>query len=340
MMDNKKKAIISLIVVILTLLVLVIGASYAYFSVTSTNSFGSKTISASAPNIGSVQLIGDNSTVSLNLSAGDMMRKSGDVIYYGTANGTPSSSETIVKVAHTNVTGEGYFNCSYTLNVTATGTNNLYTAFQGWSGKSTGQIVLQIANKDYDFYTSNLFPITINETLNGVTSADSKSIGISLYLSNKRGTDQSVLKSKDITITVTATNFNCSLADGPYYYVYDSTKSSNNYISEPLSSSAGLDHYLVGDNAGNYAKVCGVFNGTEFCMSPGEWINNETYKSTLESLGASCYLNTQTFFYCRNSTVNCGANKSGTVGCGYDDGGNGCNISKNNTLCFDYWDGV
>ncbi len=345
-MDNKKKAIISLIVVILTLLVLVIGASYAYFSVTSTNSFGSKTISASAPNVGSVQLIGDNSTLSLNLSAGDMMKKSTNILYWGTTNGTPSTNGTVIPIAHTNVTGEGYFNCSYTLNVTATGTNNLYTAFQGWSGKSTNQILLNINRIDYDFNVSNLFPITINGSMYGVSSSRSKKLTAGIRMQNYMSIDQSALKNKDITITINATNFSCSIAEEPqaYYYVYDTTKTSNNRISDPLTSPTGLNYYLKGYGVpGVYDEVCGVFNGTEYCMEPNTWSNVSTYKSEMEALGATCQYSmyqsnpfaTTNYLRCWIGSMDCSIEDTGYVSCGDGNHPEYCGISNIITLCQD-----
>ena len=127
---NNKKAIITLVVGIGILFVLIFSATFAYFSVSSTNSFGSKTINATAEAIGSVALNGTNANLKLNLSAVNMMKASNDVKYWGTSDGTPSTTQNVVTIGSTQVTGVGTFNCNYTLSVTATGTNNMYTAFQ------------------------------------------------------------------------------------------------------------------------------------------------------------------------------------------------------------------
>ncbi len=328
-MENRKKIIIYASIVFVSLLILIVGSSYAYFSITSTNSFGSKTISASAPNIGSVILVGDNNTVSLNLSAADMMKKTYNVYYYGTTSGTASTNRTSVQIAHTEVNGEGYFNCSYTLQATNSGTNNLYTAFQGWSGKSTGQIVLTVGGNTYDFNSANLFPKTIQGTTYGATSSSSKIIEASLKFLNNN-VDQSVLKNKDITITLTATSFSCSIADGPYYYVFDSTRPSYNFMSVPLESNSGLDYYMIGDNNGDYSMVCGVFSGTEYCVQPNSWSNVSTIKSEMEALGATCdsYMLEGGVLACYNDSVFCNVSFDGFVVCGSMSAGDYCRIES------------
>ncbi len=311
-MENKKKAIISIVVVVLTLLALVIGASYAYFSITATNSFGSKTISASAPEIGSVTLTSDNNTISLNLSAEDMMVSNAKV-YCGTIDGTPNVSE--FQMAHTTVNGPGFFNCNYTLNVTATGTNNLYTAFQGWNGKTSGQIRLQIANDEYDFNTSNLFPITVNGTIRGASNSKSIPITASMCIYNSHFVDQTSLKNKDITITITATSFTCNMADSQaYYYTLDSN---THTISSPLTSLEGIPFYLKGyGTTGVYDEVCGVFNGTEYCLLPHSFASSSTIRSEMEALGTTCEI-TEDALSCENDGLSCTITSYGRATCGY-----------------------
>ena len=216
---NNKKAIITLVVGIGVLLVLIFSATFAYFSVTSRNNFGTKTITGTAEATGSVALNGTSTSLRLNLSGTDMMKGEDDITYWATSDGTPSTTQNVVTIGSTQVTGPGYYNCDYTLSVTGTGTNNMYTAFQGMSGKSTEQIVLKIGDTKYDFNTANLFPITINGTLNGVTGSSVKSLTAEFYIVNKETVVQDALAGKDLNITITATNFSCTALEDPNNYL-------------------------------------------------------------------------------------------------------------------------
>ena len=256
--DNKK--VVLLVGIVLSILVvLVFSATYAYFSVNTSNNFGNTTIDAAAESVGTVALNGNSANIRLNLSAVDMMKGENDITYWGTSDGTPSTTQNVVTIGSTEVTGAGYFNCTYTLNVTATGTNNMYTAFQGMSGKSTEQIVLKIGDTKYDFNTANLFPITINGILNGLSGSSSKSLTAEFYLVNKEGVIQDALEGKDLNITITATNFSCTAIEAPQiaYYTYDSSaeEGPNGMITSKLESpNSAWQYYIVETRAQTIAE--------------------------------------------------------------------------------------
>ena len=246
---NNKKAIITLVVGIGVLLVLIFSATFAYFSVTSRNNFGTKTITGTAEATGSVALNGTSTSLRLNLSGTDMMKGEDDITYWATSDGTPSTTQNIVTIGSTQVTGPGYYNCDYTLSVTGTGTNNMYTAFQGMSGKSTEQIVLKIGDTKYDFNTANLFPITINGTLNGVTGSSVKSLTAEFYIVNKETVVQDALAGKDLNITITATSFSCTAVEDPNNYL-DKAKFKNHIKNQEVQSITFLNTTNVPEGTG------------------------------------------------------------------------------------------
>jgi len=137
-MENSKKIIVPTIVAIVTLVMLTVGATYAYFTVSATNSFGTKTITATTPEIGSVAL-STGSNLSMTLTAAQMMKQSSDVTYYASASGATTTATT-ANIGTATVTGAGTFTCNYTLSVTDND-NSLYDAFQSMYGKSAEQIV-------------------------------------------------------------------------------------------------------------------------------------------------------------------------------------------------------
>jgi len=206
-MENSKKIIVPTIVAIVTLVMLTVGATYAYFTVSATNSFGTKTITATTPEIGSVAL-STGSNLSMTLTAAQMMKQSSDVTYYASASGATTTATT-ANIGTATVTGAGTFTCNYTLSVTDND-NSLYDAFQSMTGKSAGQIVLTVNGTAYDFNTASLFPKTITGTMSGLTSSASQNITAQLKFVNKTSVDQTTLAGKSITLTFTVSDFSCT----------------------------------------------------------------------------------------------------------------------------------
>ena len=148
-----KKIIAPTLVAIITLVMLTVGATYAYFTVSATNNFGTKTITATTPTLGSVAL-SSGSNLYLNLSRVNMMTANQGT-YYAVTNsaGTATTTATTTNIATATVTGAGTFSCDYTINVAYSGTmKEALTA--------AGTAILNVNGTDYDVY-STAFPFHI-----------------------------------------------------------------------------------------------------------------------------------------------------------------------------------
>lgn len=208
-----KKVLAPTIVAIVTLVMLTVGATYAYFTVTtSTTDFTTRTAEATTPKIGNVALA-SGSNLTMTLTAADMMKGSNDITYYASSSGKKTSATTAT-IGTATVTGEGKFNCNYTLTIDDNATS-LYDAFQAWSGKTAGQIILNVNGTDYDFNTATLFPKEISGTFTGLTSTNSGTITASLKLVNKKDVDQSELANKTITLSfgIKPNTFTCTAVE-------------------------------------------------------------------------------------------------------------------------------
>jgi len=202
-----KKMVIKFSLGIILLVVLVVGATFAYFTMNNSIDSSPTNLNAELDEVGNVALIsGDN--LNLEISQYDMKNKDKDVSYYASKNGKVLT-ETEEVIAYTSVVGNGLFDCSYTLTVTDKGTNSIYNAFQNMSGKSENQIVLTINGEDYDFNTDNLFPLAINGTLNSVSETMVQEIKAKLKLVNKTNIDQSALAGTDIYLDFGIDKFEC-----------------------------------------------------------------------------------------------------------------------------------
>ena len=195
-----KKVIIPTIIAIITLVTLIIGATYAYFVVGTNFADYTTSISAEAEDISSVSLEAGTS-LNLNLSRVDMMKQEDDVTYYGTEVGVPTIEENIVTLATAKAMKEKSYGCNYILNVAYSG--NMKEAVS-----SEGQVILNVNGVDYDIYSTS-FPLTISGTFFGINESNSKTIEGSLRLINSESIDQSAMAGTTMELTITATEFKC-----------------------------------------------------------------------------------------------------------------------------------
>lgn len=160
-----KKVVLPTIIAVVTLIALVAGATYAFFAVGTTDNFGTTTINATAASVGTVAVASTNS-LKLAVSAVDMMNNGTSDINYFAVPTTETSKNydtptqaTAPTIGTATVTGNGTFNCQYTLQVTpsSTGTSML-TALKAMSGDepTTGQLILTVNGTDHDLFNESL----------------------------------------------------------------------------------------------------------------------------------------------------------------------------------------
>ena len=255
-----KKVVISMVIGVLTLVVLVVGATYAYFAVGTDYESYTTSISAEAEDISSVSLeAGTN--LNLTLSRVDMMKQNADTVYYGTEDGTPTTSENIVTLATAKSMKEKTYSCSYTLNVSYSG--NMKEAIPG-----EGQVILNVNGVDYDIYSTS-FPQTISGKLSGVSLSNPKTITGSLRVVNSLETDQSAMAGTNMTITFTAAEFECSPGEKIGEYILaNATNGLNSEIEGGMYRYQGPQIDSEGKTIDNY--ICFGTSDKDECINDEE----------------------------------------------------------------------
>ena len=206
---DMKTIVIPTLLMVITFFVLIVGATYAYFNVSTTVSGGSTKVYTDVETVG-VSTLRTGNNLSLNLTLVDMMQSSNDKVYYASLNGVPSTTEISEVIGTAEVDGNGVMKCTYELVVNSSGTKNMYTAFQNMSTKSEGQLVLNIAGIDYDLYNVT-FPLSIKGTLENVKEGASKDIKASFKIVNKSNVDQSKLAGTDIILSFSVKEYECEI---------------------------------------------------------------------------------------------------------------------------------
>ena len=213
---NNKRNKLLFVLGIIALLLVVIGATYAYFAVTTVNNFGTSIINAQAGNIGTVTLNGNSAQLNMSLTALDMVQGNSDITYYASSSGkTTTPTEEVIGTASVSPTSDtNTYHCTYTLSVTHSGTNDMYTVFSGATNKSADQIILTINGVDYDF--NDGWP-TSNQVSGSfyIKGTQTKNITAGLRIINDSEINQNYLAGTDISISISLVNnsFSCTATE-------------------------------------------------------------------------------------------------------------------------------
>ena len=222
--DNKKKSKLFLAGLI-ALLVMVIGATYAYFAVTTVSNFGTSIINATAGGIGTVTLDGNNAQLNLSVSALDMAQSNAKAYYASASGKTATPTEEVIGTASvTPNTDTNYYHCTYTLTVSQSyaGTKNLYNIFKGTEQvnsttytSSANELVLIVNGEEYDLHTN-----TLPKDIDGefyVKVGSPATITAGLKFNNFNDKQQQLLGGSGVNISIVIKNgtFECNAEEKP-----------------------------------------------------------------------------------------------------------------------------
>ena len=208
-----KKTLTSTIVAVSTLLILIFGATYSYFTVTSDNRFDTKNLTAEIEDMaGNVILTQENNSLSLEVSRIQMSEENAGTYYYATGSSTPAN------IGKITVDGEGTYTCDYTINVTKsskTPESDMSVALSSLSFAARRLTTFEINGTDY--VLGGTYPRTHTGTISDITENTPKYITANMAIHNSNS-DQNALKGTDITLTFEVTNFECRLQGSGVIY--------------------------------------------------------------------------------------------------------------------------
>jgi len=216
-MENNKKILIPTIVAVATVVLLVFGATYAYFTVGSTNRFGTKELNATVEDIASAVVLEQvENTLSLNVTRAMMSEDNSGSAYYASGSVKPAN------IAKISVAGDGIYKCDYKVTISKSASseeNDLYYAIK--ENNAVGEISFSLNSNNiyledyqmgvYDFYDIS-FPMTYTDTIYNITKDSPKYITSNLEIDNGWW-EQNYLKRKDITLTYSISDFECELSE-------------------------------------------------------------------------------------------------------------------------------
>ncbi len=224
---EKKNTLLLTVIAVATLLVAVVGATFAYFSL-STGGDSSTTATISTPKVGTALITAKADALQLSLTAQDMDKTNAGTTYYASVSGTDKKNSTaipIAQVALSNAQDTAKYSCTTTVTVTADNadedTNMLSSLQQGWAKLTLSGSVneeIDIANlKTDNTKTFENAPYTLEVSSAGSVTKDI----LSAVLSFKNTADaeemagsgnQNAVAGKTLKVKVQVKEGTCTLA--------------------------------------------------------------------------------------------------------------------------------
>ncbi len=220
---DKKNTILLTVIAVATLLVAVVGATFAYFSITATNSSSSTVITTTTGSIGTVALTSPNTALKINLAASDMAETNSGSSYYSVLSSSSDNYLTeatnalvpVLLATVTDTNASTTYNCtaSVKLALAATNPSHLDSLVEGDGEVVFGGALAGTTVKLNAIKTGSVYEKTIsNVTMNGLNSGTNNNTNITAYLKiNNTSATQDYLQNESITVTITAPTFTCEV---------------------------------------------------------------------------------------------------------------------------------
>ena len=202
---DKKNTMLLTVIAVATLLVAVVGATFAYFSVTGTNDAKTTVVTTEAEEVGTVALTNPTSAMSITLTAADMASAKQGTPYYATttdANYVTSAENNQVALA--TVTGgetDTKYTCTFNLNVVVDGTMKESLV------AGDAKIVFSGALEEESDLTTVAASrsVTFSNLTGTATTEDVKAY----VVFNNTTVNQNAVAGKTLTVTLSNSDFTC-----------------------------------------------------------------------------------------------------------------------------------
>jgi len=207
-MKDRKTMVLTLIAIV-TLSLLVIGATFAYFGANNSAS-GSTTVTTQNETIGSVIVTNPTENLYMKLSSYDMQESYKGTSYYATEDSTVSHSKgkennVIAKYSITGGEQSTVYNCSFNMSINKPSEiqkGDMTLKFTGIGAKVNGlsSVSVDLANAD------STYQVTFSRVGNGIGN-----LVVGDITFNNTETEQNYLESKTLNTSVTLSGMECSI---------------------------------------------------------------------------------------------------------------------------------
>ncbi|MBE5806331.1 MAG: hypothetical protein E7313_06495 [Clostridiales bacterium] len=226
MEKNNKKVIVYMVVASVFLLVLIVGATYAYFAA-GNSATGTTNLDASTEKVGTVVVENPTENLYLKLSAYDMQQNKAGNFYYATNDESKNYETTRVNytISKYNIDGgvdDTIYNCRFNLNITAPSqikSGDMYLHLEGLNGAKINGVT------EINSSLGTVTNYTVSFITEGNNSGELVNGTISFY---NKSSDQSYLEGETLSTVITNSELDCEVAESICIYDTSSTISEGN----------------------------------------------------------------------------------------------------------------
>ncbi len=269
--QDKKKMIITLVVGIVTLLILVIGATYAYFQVNTTNNNTNSNVTVKTGKPGTATLKPGVGDLHIILNNVDMSETNKGIEYYADdtknyVDNEPEGKHTISTVEITDGDSDVAYKCTVSVEV------NL-TTDAGSMGEALqkGDVLLNIEGQEIDLYNvKETNPTTVNLSFS-MYGNGTKEIKAYAKLINKNES-QNYLSGRQLKVNIASKNLDCDAYEPNPKIAFLRSKDTKGYLSPTIQGD--MYRYQGTGDVPNW--IC--FGTTENCGTSDDLIKKYMYR--------------------------------------------------------------
>ena len=221
---DKKNTMLLTVIAVATLLVAVVGATFAYFSVSVNNTENKTTVTGSTGKIPTITMTNENQNMYLNVSAAEMDKNSENKKYYAvttaecqgntSCNKTTQNDVDIFKLSITQGDNDTKYACTGDIKITAAGNMIIDN-----ESLTTGDVSIVLTGLTDENGTTSIDLASLKETANtktenisyNITGNVDKTIKAYVMIENSERSEQNYLAGKTLNITIAAENVQCSV---------------------------------------------------------------------------------------------------------------------------------
>lgn len=211
---DKKNTMLLTVIAVATLLVAVVGATFAYFSVSQQNSSKTVNVTGQTTDVGAATLTTPVTAMHINLTGTQMAEDAQGAKYYSATGSeaylTAATPATIAKLAVTGGDSKLTYTCNYTLTISKGSTDTMIAKL----AEGDGSLVIAgdtITTDDTDFDLTELASgnLTVNGTATALSTA--KEEVVTAYVQINNTTAEQGFAGTNLAVEISATTFNCQI---------------------------------------------------------------------------------------------------------------------------------
>ena len=211
---DKKNTMLLTVIAVATLLVAVVGATFAYFSVAQQNQSQTVNVTGQTTDVGAATLTTPTTAMHINLTGAQMAEDVKGTPYYSATGSeaylTSADAAEIAKLAVTGGDASLTYTCNYSLTISKGATDTMIDKLVAGDGSIVlAGNTITTADKDIDLTELKTGAVTIEGTATALSSAKSESVTAYVQINNTNEVQN--FAGTNLAVEIKAATFACEI---------------------------------------------------------------------------------------------------------------------------------